>query len=139
VCSSAHDAAGRVTDPVCGMSVDLERARELGLTIAYQGTSFGFCGRGCLSAFEADPGGYALAATKLHSHVGGTAGSDAVARGETAVPHAIDEGMRRWYEACSCCLSDAYPEVKAVLDAERAAAAQPLAWPGICEVAEAAV
>ena len=31
----------------------------------------------------------------------------------------IDEGMRRWYESCSCCLSEAYPEIKAALDAER--------------------
>lgn len=23
----------------------------------------------------------------------------------------IDDGMRRWYESCSCCLSDAYPDV----------------------------
>ncbi len=45
--------------------------------------------------------------------------------------------MRRWYESCSCCLSDAYPEIKAQLDAERAAAAQAPVDPGICEVAEA--
>jgi len=49
----------------------------------------------------------------------------------------IDEGMRRWYESCSCCLSDAYPEIKARLDAERAAAAVGPVDPGICEVAEA--
>jgi len=49
----------------------------------------------------------------------------------------IDEGMRRWYESCSCCLSDAYPDIKAQLDAERAAAARPPVDPGICEVAEA--
>lgn len=42
--------------------------------------------------------------------------------------------MRRWYENCSCCLSDAYPEIKAALDAERAASR---AGPGICEIAEA--
>ena len=45
--------------------------------------------------------------------------------------------MRRWYESCSCCLSDAYPEIKAQLDAERATAVQPTVDPGICEVAEA--
>lgn len=50
----------------------------------------------------------------------------------------IDDGMRRWYESCSCCLSDAYPDVKAALDAERAASSQPTADPGVCEVAEAA-
>jgi hypothetical protein len=31
----------------------------------------------------------------------------------------IDEGFRRWYEACPCCLSDAHPDVKQVLDDER--------------------
>ena len=30
----------------------------------------------------------------------------------------IDEGMRRWYRPCPCCLSDAYPELKRALDAE---------------------
>jgi hypothetical protein len=32
----------------------------------------------------------------------------------------------------------AFPEIKAALNAERAAAAQPPVGPGICEVAEAA-
>jgi hypothetical protein len=45
--------------------------------------------------------------------------------------------MRRSYESCSCCLSDAYPEVKAALDAERVAIAAPPVEAGICEVAEA--
>jgi hypothetical protein len=45
--------------------------------------------------------------------------------------------MRRWYESCSCCLGDAYPEVKAQLDAERAAADASPVPAGICEVAEA--
>ena len=49
----------------------------------------------------------------------------------------IDEGMRRWYESCSCCLSDAYPDNKVALDAERAAAAEPPVSAGICEVADA--
>jgi hypothetical protein len=49
----------------------------------------------------------------------------------------IDEGMRRWYESCSCCLSDAYPEIKAALDAERAAEVLPPVDAGICEIAEA--
>jgi len=51
--------------------------------------------------------------------------------------HRIDEGMRLWYESCSCCLSDAYPEIKAQLDAERATLAVSPPEPGICEVAEA--
>ena len=46
-------------------------------------------------------------------------GSHHVAPPSAELP-VIDDGMRRWYESCSCCLSDAYPEVKAALDAERA-------------------
>jgi hypothetical protein len=45
--------------------------------------------------------------------------------------------MRRWYESCACCLSDAFPEIKAQLDAERAAAALGPVDPGICEIADA--
>lgn len=36
----------------------------------------------------------------------------------------IDEGFRHWYEACPCCLSQAYPDVKQALDEERAATSQ---------------
>jgi hypothetical protein len=39
-------------------------------------------------------------------------------KGRTLDPE-IDEGFRRWYEACPCCLSDAHPDVKQVLDDER--------------------
>ena len=46
-------------------------------------------------------------------------GTHHVATPSAALP-VIDDGMRRWYESCSCCLSDAYPEVKAALDAEKA-------------------
>jgi hypothetical protein len=28
---------------------------------------------------------------------------------------AIDEGFRRWYPACQCCLGECYPDVKAAL------------------------
>ena len=139
MCSDARNGHGMVSDPVCGMSVDVGRAGELGLTLEHDGTIVAFCGARCLSAFQADPSAYPLAAVSSHAHAGGTAGPDSVALAEAAVQPVIDEGMRLWYEACSCCLSDAHPEVKAALDAERAAAAQPLAGPGLCEVAEAAV
>ena len=33
----------------------------------------------------------------------------------------VDDGFRRWYEACPCCLSESYPEIKAALDREGAA------------------
>jgi YHS domain-containing protein len=48
----------------------------------------------------------------------------------------IDAGVRAWYASCRCCLSDAHPDVVAVLDAERDAAKAPRADAGICEVAE---
>lgn len=41
--------------------------------------------------------------------------------GEAGPPQVlVDQGMRRWYESCPCCLSAAYPEVKRTLDLERA-------------------
>lgn len=49
----------------------------------------------------------------------------------------IDEGMRKWYVSCRCCLSDAYPSVVDALDAERDAKKEAHSDPGICEVAEA--
>jgi YHS domain-containing protein len=49
----------------------------------------------------------------------------------------IDEGMRKWYVSCRCCLSDAYPSVVEALDAERDAKKEAPSDPGICEVAEA--
>jgi len=31
----------------------------------------------------------------------------------------VDEGMRRWYKSCPCCMSVAYPQIKRTLDEER--------------------
>jgi YHS domain-containing protein len=109
------------------MTVDVAAAEEAGLTTDHDGRTFAFCRPGCLDAFREEPTVYAAKAEQAHA---------------ITVPHAkgvtvIDEGMRRWYESCSCCLSDAYPDVKAALDAERAARAAPPVSPGICEVAEA--
>jgi len=118
-----------VIDPVCGMSVDVARAEEAGLTLEHEGRTYAFCRAGCRRAFLDEPATYAARAE---------AAPAAVAVAVPGGPPIIDEGMRRWYESCSCCLSDAFPDVKAALDAERAAAAQPPAGPGICEVAEAA-
>ena len=61
----------------------------------------------------------------------------AISTPEKKDPPVIDEGMRRWYESCSCCLSDAFPDITAALDAERASGSQPPVAAGICEVAEA--
>jgi YHS domain-containing protein len=117
----------RVLDPVCGMTVNVADAEAAGLTVEHDGRTYAFCRPGCLRAFTDEPAAYAAQAEQAHAI--------------TVPPHGglpvIDEGMRRWYESCSCCLSDAYPEIKAALDAERAAGAQGPVDPGICEVAEA--
>lgn len=116
-----------VLDPVCGMTVNVARAEEAGLTLEHDGRTYAFCRSGCRRAFEAEPATYVAKAEAA-----------VTAQAETAKPGlvVIDEGMRRWYESCSCCLSDAYPDIKAALDAERAAQAAPPVGAGICEVAE---
>jgi YHS domain-containing protein len=121
------DRPARVLDPVCGMTVDVQTAEDAGLTVEHDGRTYAFCRAGCKRAFLEEPNVYAAKAEQAHA---------------ITVPQAkglpvIDEGMRRWYESCSCCLSDAFPDIKAALDAEREAAAQPPVEAGICEVAEA--
>lgn len=117
----------RVLDPVCGMTVDVAAAEANGLTTEYDGRTWAFCRAGCLRAFLDEPAVYAAKAEQ----------APAIAVPQTKALPVIDEGMRRWYESCSCCLSDAYPDIKAALDAERAAKAEPPVDAGICEVAEA--
>ncbi len=117
----------KLIDPVCGMTVDTASAEAAGLLLEYEGRTYGFCRDGCRRAFVEGP-------TEFVDLAQAAAPAPLVAG---ALP-VIDEGMRRWYESCSCCLSDTYPEIKAQLDAERAAAAQPPVDAGICEVAEAA-
>ena len=116
----------RVLDPVCGMTVDVARAEADGLTLEHDGRTWAFCRTGCRRAFLEDPASYTAKAEAAHAISVPAAGGLPV----------IDEGMRRWYESCACCLSDAYPEVKAALDRERAEAAEPPVAAGICEVAE---
>ena len=117
----------RVLDPVCGMTVSVAEAEEAGLTIEHDGRTYAFCREGCLRAFREEPEAYAAKAEQAH----------AINVPQTGGLPVIDEGMRRWYESCSCCLSDAYPDIKAALDAERAAKAEAPVGAGICEVAEA--
>jgi uncharacterized protein len=63
--SHAGDAAepGTATDPVCGMTVDVEGA---GWTAERDGVPYYFCGRGCRDAFTADPAGFVGAETHPH-------------------------------------------------------------------------
>ena len=117
----------RLVDPVCGMTVDVARAEGAGLLLEYEGRTYAFCGDGCRRAFVESPEEHAARAEAA-----------ATASRAPQGPPVIDDGMRRWYESCSCCLSEAYPEIKAQLDAERAASAQQPVDAGICEVAEAA-
>ena len=115
----------KLIDPVCGMTVDVAQAEEAGLLLEHLDRTYAFCRADCRRAFVEGPDAYVASAE--------AAATAPVAAGLPI----IDEGMRRWYESCACCLSDTYPEIKAQLDAERAAAALAPVDPGICEVAEA--
>ena len=117
----------RLVDPVCEMSVDVGRAEREGLLLELDGRTFAFCSPACRAKFVTAPTRYIAAITSS------VAEASHVVAGEAPV---IDEGIRRWYESCSCCLSEVYPEIKAQLDAERAAAARPPVDAGICEIAE---
>ena len=120
------DRPERVLDPVCGMTVDVAKAEAGGLTVEHEGRTYAFCRSGCLRAFKEEPATYAAKAEQAH----------AISVPQVKGLPVIDEGMRLWYESCSCCLSDAFPDVKAALDAERAATAEGPVAAGICEVAE---
>ena len=121
-------------DPVCGMTVDVNRAEAAGLLLDHEGRTFAFCGPGCRRAFVESPAEFA---GEDHHDAGVAAHAAGPATHGHAELPVIDEGMRRWYESCSCCLSEAFPDIKAQLDAERAAAALAPVEAGICEVAEA--
>ena len=116
----------RPRDPVCGMAVRIDAATADGLVAEHDSHSYYFCRQACVDQFTADP-------TKFITSHHAAAQADS-----SSTPAEIDAGMRLWYESCSCCLSDAHPEVKAALDAERVAQAQAPVDAGICEVAEAA-
>jgi Cu+-exporting ATPase len=40
-------------DPVCGMAVDPERRPDL--RVEHDGTTYSFCGKGCMLEFQEDP------------------------------------------------------------------------------------
>ncbi len=46
----------QVTDPVCGMRIDAERAVG---QAEWNGTTYYFCGTGCHAAFEREPARFA--------------------------------------------------------------------------------
>jgi YHS domain-containing protein len=45
-------------DPVCGMHVNLQTARDKGLTLELDGREYAFCGKGCFLEFRDDPSQY---------------------------------------------------------------------------------
>src|SRR5688500_14781957 len=104
------------------MIVDLDEAREQGLTLEYPEREYGFCSAGCQAKFAKNPKAYipkveawlATGDDGAHTHDGPHAHATA-----TALPE-IDAGIRAWYASCRCCLSDAHPRVVELLDAERA-------------------
>ena len=107
----SESAPERMLDPICDMIVVVAEARANGRTVEHEGRTYAFCSNGCVKAFNADPLKWAAkvnASEAAPVRVG---------------PVVIDDGIRRWYAACRCCLSDAHPEVVAQLDAERDAAA----------------
>ncbi len=127
-----------VIDPICGMRVDVTTAEAEGLIVDLGGRIFAFCRPACREAFLEDPMAHAARAeAAVAAPVGAVAGGHSASGASSGTPlPEIDAGFRLWYENCACCLGDAFPEVKAQLDAERAAAAQDPVAPGICEVAE---
>jgi YHS domain-containing protein len=46
------------TDPVCGMTVDIEDAVRSDLTAEHHGVTYYFCGKGCKLDFIDDPETY---------------------------------------------------------------------------------
>jgi len=119
------DVPERMLDPICDMVVSVADAQAKGLTAEHEGRSYAFCSSRCVRAFGKDPATWAAKADA--ALLPATDGADAPV---------IDQGLRRWYASCRCCLKDAYPAVVAALDAERKAAKEQIAGPGICEVAE---
>ena len=112
----------KIIDPVCDMIVSIPEARDRGLTLEYPEREYAFCAPGCQAKFAKSPKTYVpkVEAWLAQRDAEGTDGGHAHTSSD-ALPD-IDSGMREWYKSCRCCLSDAYPKVVEVLDAERAMA-----------------
>ena len=131
----------KLLDPICDMIVDVAEQRDQGLTLEMDDREYAFCSHGCLTKFAKSPQQYIPRVTAWLA--GGDAaapshGAHAEMHGHSDALPTIDQGMREWYKACRCCLSDAYPKIVEALDAERTAASQAPADAGICVTAEAA-
>jgi len=86
---TASDPTIATRDPVCGMKVDLAKAKH---RLVHDGETFGFCREGCLTKFKADPERYAKPAPK----------AEPAAPAPAASPKAE--------HACSSCASHAHPQ-----------------------------
>jgi len=53
--AEVRSAENKATDPVCGMTVDPQKARG---TASHGGVTYYFCSQGCLTKFQADPAKY---------------------------------------------------------------------------------
>lgn len=62
---TSHGDADAV-DPVCGMTVDPDTARERGLHVRRDSVDYFFCGKGCKLNFGEDPAGYLAPDYKPH-------------------------------------------------------------------------
>ena len=54
------------TDPVCGMTVDPDDAKDRGLSIRHENVDYFFCGKGCKLEFSEDPPRYLAADYSPH-------------------------------------------------------------------------
>lgn len=115
-------AEGKILDPVCDMIVDLAEARDAGLTLEYGEREYGFCAAGCQTKFAKDPRRYIPKVEAWLANPPAHADEPHHAHMVSNELPVIDSGMREWYKACRCCLSDAYPKVVEALDAEKARA-----------------
>ena len=109
----------KLLDPICDMIVDVAEQRDLGLTLEMEDREYAFCSQSCLVKFSKSPQQYVPKVTAWLA-MGGAEHTHHAARHHGDELPAIDEGMREWYKACRCCLSEAYPKVVEALDAETA-------------------
>ena len=113
----------KLLDPICDMVVDVAEQRDQGLTLEMADREYAFCSHGCLVTFSKSPQSYVakVAAWLAAGGAEASQGHHASHQHGDELP-TIDQGMREWYKACRCCLSEAYPKVVEALDAEKASA-----------------
>ena len=95
--ASAAGIYNAETDPVCGMDVDHDAARNAGRTASRGGETFYFCSDDCKKKFQADPGKYTTADGERregegsmggHSHAAPSTSKVSMNQGSAAKPAA---------------------------------------------------